>query len=147
MDDTTVTITVAGPGDAAEVLAADVFDGPALPQAVARFLADGAANILILARTGGRTVGFASGTLLDHPDKPRALYVQELGVNEAAQRRGIGRALLTALRAEGRARGATATWVLTEGDNTAARALYGATGGAETPGVVMFDWDEGPGTA
>jgi aminoglycoside 6'-N-acetyltransferase I len=147
MDDAKVTIQLAGPGDAAEVLAADVFDGPALPQAVARFLGGGAANILMLARTGGRTVGFVSGTLLDHPDKPRALYVQELGVNEPAQRRGIGRALIAAIRAEGRARGATATWVLTEADNTAARALYAAAGGAETPDVVMFDWDEGEGTA
>jgi ribosomal protein S18 acetylase RimI-like enzyme len=135
-----------GPLDAAAVLASDVFDGPALPAAVAAFLgADGAGdprNILILAEQEGRAVGFASGTVLDHPDKPRALLVQELGVNAEARRQGIARALIAALRAAGRQRGCRVTWVLTEEDNIAARAAYAAAGGRETTGVVMVEWDE-----
>jgi ribosomal protein S18 acetylase RimI-like enzyme len=141
-----VDIRLATPGDLDLVLAADVFDGPAQAVEVVRFLGAGTAdprNILVVAGMGGQVVGFASGTVLDHPDKPRALYIQELGVNEAAQRQGIGRSLLAAIRAEGRARGCRVTWVLTEDDNAPARAIYAATGGAETTGVVMFDWDEG----
>ncbi|OZA10870.1 MAG: hypothetical protein B7Y02_09780 [Rhodobacterales bacterium 17-64-5] len=136
----------AGPGDAARVLAADVFDAPATAEATARFLGtSGLAdprNILLVADLDGRAVGFVSGTVMDHPDKPRGLFVQELGVNEAAQRRGIARALLAALRAEGRALGCSATWVLTEADNAAARATYAATGATETTGVVLYEWTE-----
>ena len=136
----------AGPLDADRVLAADVFDDPAMELATARFLGThGLAdrrNILLVADLGGRSVGFASGTVLDHPDKPRNLFVQELGVNEDAQRRGIASALLVAMRAEGRALGCEVTWVLTEADNATARATYATTGAAETTGVVMYEWSE-----
>jgi ribosomal protein S18 acetylase RimI-like enzyme len=141
-------IRLARPSDLPDVLAADVFDGPATAEATRAFLGSAGAadprNILVLAELDGRLVGFASGTVLDHPDKPRNLFVQELGVNEEARRSGIARALLAALRTEGRARGCRATWVLTEDDNHAARATYAATGGAETAGVVMYEWDEEP---
>jgi aminoglycoside 6'-N-acetyltransferase I len=136
----------AGPGDAAAVLEADVFDGPAMAGAVAAFLgppdAPDPRNILMLAELEGRAVGFASATVLDHPDKPRALFVQELGVNEEAQRRGIARALIAAIREEGRRRGCAVSWVLTEAGNGPARAAYTAAGGQETTGVVMVEWDE-----
>lgn len=140
------TIRQLGPGDVAAVLAAEVFDGPATEAATRRYLGHpGAAdprNILLVAEQEGRIVGFASGTVLDHPDKAPSLFVQEVGVNDDARRKGIARALLAALRAEGRARGCRTTWVLTEGDNTPARALYTAAGGVETGGVVMIEWDE-----
>lgn len=139
-------IRQAGPQDAAAVLAADVFDGPAMPEAVAAFLghpdAPEARNILMLAEAGGQVVGFASATVLGHPDKPPALFVQEVGVNEEARRQGIARALIAAIRDEGRRRGCTVTWVLTEADNDPARAAYAATGGQEMTGVVMVEWDE-----
>jgi GNAT superfamily N-acetyltransferase len=139
------TIHLAGPGDAPDVLAADVFDDPADAAATARFLGTPEApdprNILVLARMGGRVVGFASGTVLDHPDKPRNLFVQELGVNEEVLRRGIARALLAALRAEGRMQGCKVTWVLTEHGNLPARVTYAGTDAEETTGVVMYGWD------
>ncbi len=132
-----------GPDDAAAVLAADVFDGPATPEGTRRFLGQAGAgdrrNILMVAEMAGEILGFASGTVLDHPDKPPNLFVQEVGVNDDAQRQGIGRALVVALRAEGRKSGCTATWVVTETDNTAARALYTGTGGVETLDVVMVE--------
>lgn len=141
-----LTIRLVRPEDTPDVLAADVFDDPAAALSTARFLGQPGApdprNILVLARLGGRVVGFASGTVLDHPDKSRNLFVQELGVNDTAQRRGIARALLAALRAEGRARGCKVTWVLTEGDNLAARATYAATGGTGTSDIVMYEWEE-----
>jgi aminoglycoside 6'-N-acetyltransferase I len=138
-------IRLAGPSDAPDVLAADVFDDPANAPATARFLgtpgASDARNILVLAGMDSRIAGFASGTVLDHPDKPRNLFVQDVGVNEKAQRRGIARALMAALRVEGRARGCSATWVLTADDNLPARATHTATVGAETAGVVIGSGD------
>ena len=139
-------IRLAGPEDAATVLAADVFDGPATAKAVTDFLgikgAPDPRNILMLAEAAGRVVGFASATVLDHPDKPRALFVQELGVNAEVLRQGIARALIAAIREEGRLRGCAATWVLTEAENTAARAFYAAAGGQAETGVIMIEWDE-----
>lgn len=136
----------AGPGDVARVMAAAVFDEPANAPATARFLGTvglaASCNILLMADLDGKAVGFVSGTIMDHPDKPRGLFVQKLGVNETAQRRGIARTLLAALRAEGRAQGCTVTWLLTEADNAAARATYTATGAQETAGVVMYEWTE-----
>lgn len=141
-------LRLARPEDATGLLAADVFDGPADPGAVARFLGRPGApdprNILILAEVDGRVVGFASGTVLDHPDKPRMLFINELGVNEDMQRQGIARVLLAAIRTEGRARGCRKSWLATETDNLPALALYRATKGTETAGLVMFDWDERP---
>jgi GNAT superfamily N-acetyltransferase len=119
------------------------------PPRTARFLGPpGAAesrNILVLARLGGRVVGFASGTVLDHPDTPRNLFVQELGVNEEVRRRGIASALLAALRAGGRARGCLVSWVLAEAGNLAARATHAASGGSATTGIVMHEWTESGG--
>ncbi len=142
----------AGPADEAAILAADVFDGPATRGGTAWFLGaggtgaesvgGGARDILMIADIDGRIVGFASGTVLYHPDKAPSLFVQEVGVNEDAQRRGIARALVLAIRDEGRKQGCTTAWVLTEADNTAARALYAATGGVETTDVVMVEWEE-----
>ncbi|MES2914394.1 MAG: GNAT family N-acetyltransferase [Pseudomonadota bacterium] len=138
-----------GPEDAAALFPTDVFDGPATPEGCARFLGPpGAARpdtILLVAEAAGRIVGFASGTVLDHPDKPPGLFVQEVGVNPDAQRRGIGRALILALRAEGRRLGCATSWVLTEPDNSPARALYAGSGGVETVGLVMVEWDEAGG--
>lgn len=136
----------AGAEDVAALLAADVFDEPADTGFIVAFLGSPGApdprNILLLAEIEGRAVGFASATVLDHPDKASQLFLQELGVNEEARRQGIGRALIAAIRDEGRKRGCTVTWVLTEADNVAARAAYAAAGGQETTGVVMVEWTE-----
>ncbi|MFM7443447.1 MAG: GNAT family N-acetyltransferase [Tabrizicola sp.] len=137
------------PGEADQVLAADVFDWPATLEGTRQFLGNPDAanprNILMIAERDGQIVGFASDTVLDHPDKPRNPVVQEVGVNDAAQRQGIGRALVIALRDEGRKLGCQVTWVLTEAENTPARGLYTGTGGAETTGIVMVEWDEDKG--
>jgi GNAT superfamily N-acetyltransferase len=78
---------------------------------------------------------------LDHPDKPRAVFIQELGANEEARRHGIAGALIAAVRQERRRRGCAVTWVLTEAGNAAARGAYAAAGGQETTGVVRVEWD------
>ena len=139
-------IREAGPKDLHLILQADVFDGPARRDWVRRTLGPEGQpdprNVLMLASVNERVVGFASGTVIDHPDKAPTLFINELGVNDAARRQGIGRALLQAIRAAGRARGCQTSWVATEGDNAAARALYRATGGTETADIVMYDWNE-----
>jgi GNAT superfamily N-acetyltransferase len=144
-DGSELILRLAAPGDAGLVLSADVFDGPARAGFTARFL--GAPDpdprcILLLAELGGQVVGFASGAVLDHPDKAPQLFLMELGVNDSAQGKGIGRALVARMRAEGRTRGCSVTWTLTEADNAPARATYRAAGGEETMGVVMYEWDE-----
>ncbi len=140
------TIRRVGPDDAEAVLSADVYDGPASREGVRRFLGPSSApdprNLMLVAEVDGRIEGFVTGHLIDHPDKPRSLFINELGVNEAQGRRGIGRALVQAIRAEGRAAGCSSTWVATDGDNLPACGLYRAAGGIETRDIVMFTWTE-----
>jgi GNAT superfamily N-acetyltransferase len=109
-------------------IAPHVFDGPVDMGLLERFLAEPNHHIAI-AVDAGEIVGFASGVTYLHPDKPRELWVNELGVAPSYRRRGIGRAVLERLLAEGRKRGAALGWVLTEVDNAAARSLYEACGG------------------
>ena len=68
-----------------------------------------------------------------HPDKRPQLFVNEVGVDPAWQRRGIGRRLMNALLDHGRTLGCTEAWVATEQNNAAGRGLYLAAGGAEDP--------------
>jgi ribosomal protein S18 acetylase RimI-like enzyme len=138
------TLRELGPDDAEVILRADVFDGPARRDWVQRSLGmpghPDPRSLILVAETAGGIVGFASAVVVDHPDKPPTLFINELGVNDAEQRQGIGRALLAAVRAAGRVRGCLQAYVLTESDNLAARGLYRAAGGAETEGIVMYDW-------
>jgi ribosomal protein S18 acetylase RimI-like enzyme len=119
-----------------------LFDNPVDPDQAAAFLAD-PANLMVLAMAREQAVGMTSATVLRHPDKPPILFIQEVGVREAFQRRGIARAMLARALAEGQRRGCTAAWVATEGDNGPALALYRAIGGVETPGIAMFDLSTG----
>jgi ribosomal protein S18 acetylase RimI-like enzyme len=83
-----------------------------------------------------------------HPDKPRELWVNEVGVAPTHQGRGVGRRVLDALLARGRAVGCRSAWVLTSVDNEPARRLYASSGGAEAderPVMVEFPLGEAPG--
>jgi aminoglycoside 6'-N-acetyltransferase I len=88
----------------------------------------------------GVVVGMASGVHYVHPDKPPELWVNEVGVAPAYQRRGIGRQLLRALFERAREVGCAGAWVGCEATNSAARGLYAAAGGREDAMlVVSFD--------
>jgi ribosomal protein S18 acetylase RimI-like enzyme len=137
------TLHQLGPGDAALLAGAEIFDNPVDPALAAAFLAD-PAHLIVVARQGEALVGFVSGTILRHPDKPPALFIQELGVEAPARRQGIATALMAAIRALGRARGCTASWVATEGDNDVARSTYRHLGAQETTGIAMYEWVEAP---
>jgi ribosomal protein S18 acetylase RimI-like enzyme len=84
----------------------------------------------------------ASGVHYVHPDKPPELFVNEVGVADAYQGRGIGGRVLRALLDRGRALGCAQAWVLTSPDNAPAVRLYAGAGGrpADEP-TVLYAFD------
>jgi ribosomal protein S18 acetylase RimI-like enzyme len=129
-----------GPGDDQLVVAAaHLFDGPARPEATARFLTD-ARHHLLLATADGRAVGFVSGVEVTHPDKGTEMFLYELAVDEAFRRRGIARTLVEALAAAARQAGCYGMWVVTDRDNEAARAAYEGTGATPETNQVVEVW-------
>ncbi len=106
----------------------DVFDHQVQPELLSAFLAN-PSNILVVAVAEGQVVGMATGISYVHPDKPLALFINEVGVSSRFQRQGLGRKLVTLILKEGKERGCTEAWVATELNNEPARALYEATGG------------------
>ena len=119
---------------------AAIFDGPVDAAQLAAFVAD-PGHEMIFATLGPRAVGFASGTVLLHPDKAPSFFVNEVGVEEDMRRRGIAAALCTRLMDRARACGCRGIWLATETDNAAARALYRHLSARESEAVVIYDWD------
>lgn len=128
-----------GSGDQALVrAAADLFDDAPDEAETERFLHD-PLHYLLIAHVDGTAVGFVSGTRVFHPDKPPEMFLNELGVAEAARNRGTGRALVEALARAAAADGCREMWVLTSPDNLPAMAVYRNAGGAlENEEQVMF---------
>jgi ribosomal protein S18 acetylase RimI-like enzyme len=115
-------------GDVLQHVALGVFDGPVHPRWAHDFLAD-ARHHLIVAREDGVVVGMVTAVDYVHPDKAPQLWINEVGVAPSHQGRGIGRRLLDAILAHGRALGCTEAWLGTEEANVAARRLYESAGG------------------
>jgi len=133
-----VAVRVLGPGDASVLdrVAPEVFDDDVDARWTAEFFAD-PRHHLAVAIDGDTVVGMASALHYVHPDKPPELWVNEVGVAPTHRRQGIGRRLLQALFARGRELGCREAWVLTDDANLAARGLYAAVGGEETPAVMV----------
>jgi len=128
-----------GADDDAVVLAAGhLFDHAPTRPLVEQFLRrDG--HHLILAFIDGQPAGFISGVEVDHPDKPTEMLLYELGVDTPYRRRGIGLALVEALKALARDVGCSGMWVPVEQGNDVATALYRATGADEPePGTTLW---------
>jgi ribosomal protein S18 acetylase RimI-like enzyme len=118
----------------------DVFDYPINRTLAEEFLA-APDNMLAVAVQAGTVVGMASGIVYVHPDKPRQLFINEVGVAEGVRRQGIGQRLVQALLAEARKRGCTEAWVATEEHNEPARALYESLQGKEDPDrAIVYTW-------
>ncbi len=137
-----VDIRILGPADGAvlQSVAPNVFDNPIDTRWSAEFLSD-PRHHLAVAIENNQVVGMASGVHYVHPDKPPELWVNEVGVAPTHQGRGVGRQVLAALLAHGRALGCAEAWVLTSYSNTAARHMYAATGGIEedeAPLMITF---------
>jgi aminoglycoside 6'-N-acetyltransferase I len=121
-------------------VAADLFDDPIVPASLRHVLADPRSHLAV-AVEDGLVIGFVSAVRYDHPDKPRPeLWINEVGVASTHARRGVGRAMLDAVLARGRALGCATAWVLTDRDNTAALALYRACGGEAPSDQVMIEF-------
>ena len=130
-----------GPGDEDAVHAArGLFDHPPDPAATRRFLAEPTHHLLV-AYDAGALLGFVSGVELTHPDKGTEMFLYELGVEEAARGRGLGRTLVRALADVAREAGCYDMWVLADADNAAARATYARAGGREASVPVLVEWE------
>lgn len=106
-----------------ERVADDVFDEPIHPRRLLAYLAD-PGHLMVVALAEGEIVGQVAAVIHRHPDKPTELYIDEVGVAPAWQRRGVAREMLEAMFAHGKARGCEEAWVGTEPDNLPARRLY-----------------------
>ena len=125
---------------ASSLVGAPCFDNRVDPAGLDAFVAD-PGHEMIFAEADGTVIGFASGTVLLHPDKPPAFFVNEVGVEEEWRRQGVATELVRRLLDLARERGCRGVWLATETDNAAARALYRALGARETGGIVVYDWD------
>jgi GNAT superfamily N-acetyltransferase len=136
-----VEIKLLGPRDAGVLsnIAPDVFDDPIDAGRAGEFLAD-PRHHLAVAVEDGWVVGFVSAVHYVHPDKPGPeLWINEIGVAETHQRRGLGKRLLHAVFDVARELGCAEAWVMTDRANTAAMRLYAAAGSTEAPtDHVMF---------
>ncbi len=128
-----------GPDDAAllERVADGVFDEPVRADRLAAYLAE-PGHVLLVALDEGVVVGQAAAVIHRHPDKPAELYVDEVGVAPAFQRRGIATRLLAALFEIGKGLGCTDSWIATEADNLPARRLYEGFGAPGEPCMVYL---------
>jgi ribosomal protein S18 acetylase RimI-like enzyme len=137
-----VRILEIGPAEIDLLLAVTpgLFDGDIRPDQARAFVHD-PHSLLLLAFEGELAVGMASASVLLHPDKPPALFINEVGTRETHQRQGIATALVQRMIDMARARGCQGIWLGTEPDNDPALALYRRLGGAERT-FVGFGWDD-----
>jgi len=129
------------PGDARlfERVAADVFDEPVDPARLAAYLAEPGHHLMV-AIHAGEIVAQVAAIVHRHPDKATELYIDEVGVTPALQRRGIAREILDRMFEFGRSLGCEEAWLGTELDNFPARRLYESRGaGAEA--FVMYVYE------
>ena len=137
----TFELKLLGPDDSAVLdrVAEGVFDETIVPSLAREFLND-SRHHLIVAISDDHVVGMITAVDYVHPDKPAQLWINEVGVAPSHQRHGIGRAMLQAMLAHGRALGCTEAWLGTEHDNVAARGLYEDAGSKAEP-FVLYSFD------
>lgn len=136
MNDILYKILCTGEEGMLQNVAPEVFDNPVNPDYSAEFLADSRHHIAV-ALDGNLVVGMATAVDYIHPDKPRELWINEVGVSPDWQQRGIGKKLLQVMFEHGRLIGGKEAWVLTDPDNAPARKLYQAVKGNEEMSVYI----------
>ncbi len=132
----TVRLLRADEAEVLESVVPGVFDH-AIDSAQAAALFADLGHHLAVALDGSPVVGMASAVEYC-PDKPPALWINEVGVSPDYQRRGLGKQLVSLLLEHGRALGCAEAWVGTELDNEAARRLYEVSGGGVGESFVMY---------
>ena len=123
-------------------IAEAVFDKKVDPDLLREFLADQRHHIAV-ADADGMIVGFVSAVDYVHPDKPRQLFINEVGVASSHRGQGVGKALMELMIEHARGIGCTEAWVLTDADNEAANALYRSTGADLPRPQVMYAYPLG----
>ncbi|HXH58988.1 GNAT family N-acetyltransferase [Iamia sp.] len=107
------------------------------------FLADDRTAAFV-AFAGDEPVGFCyANELYRRHTALRHLCVYEIGVSERHRNHGIGQALLDSVADHARTQGISRGFVITNGSNHAAMALYEAAGGSRTRDddvVFAFTW-------
>ena len=131
-----------------ERIAEEVYDEEVRPERLIAYLEQPVNRLLLAIDTQdldskGRplVVGQCAAVLHHHPDKPTELYVDELGTAADYRRRGIGRKLMEVMFDWGRELGCEESWLGTEIDNLAARALYEMLPEVESSSAVIFEYD------
>ncbi|MEO0939815.1 MAG: GNAT family N-acetyltransferase [Pseudomonadota bacterium] len=116
--------------------AGHLFDGPPDAATTAEFLSDPRHHLFVAPY--GRPLGFLSALDYIHPDKPRAFWINELGVDARARRQGIATALILAAETHARSLGCTEIWVLAD-PTEEALGFYASLGWArEGSHIAMF---------
>ncbi len=136
-----ITVRVLGPDDFHRLMAVPegLFDAP-LREDQARAFLDDPLHACVLAYDRDLAVGMATGVVMYHPDKPPAMFINEVGTRDGYLRQGIATAVTDRMIALARERGCEGVWLGTETDNAAALGLYRSMGGEEVAGVY-FGWD------
>ena len=122
-------------------IADDVFDNPVNESFAREFLTDSRHHIVV-ALVDGVVIGFASAVHYIHPDKPPELWINEVGVADSHQGKGIGKAIMNEMLNLGKGLGCVNAWVLTDKNNVAANGLYKSVGGSiSDEETVMYEFD------
>jgi ribosomal protein S18 acetylase RimI-like enzyme len=117
-----------------------VFDNPVDETFAREFLNDPRHHIVV-ALVDGIVIGFASAVHYIHPDKPPELWINEVGVADAYQGQGVGKAIMKEMLELGKRIGCVNAWVLTDRNNAAANRLYKSVGGkAAEEDTVMYEF-------
>ncbi len=98
----------------------------------------GAGGCLLVAEAGGHVV--AMGGFRPRPDRPDRVEILRVRVHPALRRRGIGRVLMEAVEAEGRALGFREAWLDTATNQPEAMAFYESLGYRETGRETRPEW-------
>ncbi len=133
-----ITIRWLGPEDLDLLVAVPegLFDHLVDPKQAETFLKCNLHEIII-AFSGDLAVGYASGTILLHPDKKPSLFINEVGVRDEFLRRRIGKQVTQALVDLDRELALDGAWLGTEIGNAPALALYRSMQADEVPGVYF----------
>ena len=136
-------IRILKPGDEALLIdAVELADeGPLTPARATAHLAD-PDLVNVVAVEDGRAVGFIYGHVLRRFEAT-SFFIYSVDTAPSHQRRGIAKAMIAALEAEGRTGRWDEMFVFTNRSNAAAMALYASAGGISPPpdDVVMFDFE------
>jgi aminoglycoside 6'-N-acetyltransferase I len=126
-----------------DAVAEGVFDNEIVPASRDAFIASDNHH-MFLAVAEGQVVGMISGVVYLHPDKPRNMWINEVGTGDAWLRRGIATALMKEMLELAERLECEEAWLGTESDNRPALALYHALDAVRVEEFVGFTWDTEP---